>query len=246
MEQAYTELQQYTELELGERYLVFLVDAGEHFDSIIGMAGDHIQGAASASYDAQGSGFTVLNRAMFINDESLSKQTWWGAARQKTITHELVHLVLSGDTRPFTPQWLVEGAAVHLTNQIDTRTRWALLRSGSLESLSLSMLSRGQFPGHGRGGKGLGLEYHYSGEAVRHLVKRIGLGEFLSYYRSFAEVSPAEIEALWRKHSAPGSHSENPMGDVMHELTNQLAKEHLKSDLDGLDKQVKAAILKKK
>ena len=80
------------------------------------------------------------------------------------------------------------GHFLHLTNQIDTRTRWALLRSGSLESISLAGLGQGEFPGHGRGGTELSLEYHYSGEAVRHLVKRVGLGEFLDYYRAFAKV----------------------------------------------------------
>ncbi len=121
LERAYSELQRHSQLKLGDRYLAFLIDEGDDFETITGMAGIHLQGAASSSYKLEGSEFTVFNRAMFINDESLRRHTWWGEARQKTITHELVHLILSGDTRQFTPTWLVEGAAVHLTNQIDTR-----------------------------------------------------------------------------------------------------------------------------
>ncbi|MGI9239341.1 MAG: hypothetical protein ACR2RV_00990, partial [Verrucomicrobiales bacterium] len=245
LEQAYTKLEKNSELEMGDRYLAFLLDEGEDFATITGMAGDHLQGAASASYKLKGAKFTVFNRAMFINDESLRKQTWWGAARQRTITHELVHLALSGYTRPFTPPWVVEGAAVHITGQIDTRTRWALLRSGRLDSISLSELSRGQFPGHEGGARELGQEYHYSGEAVRYLVKRFGLGKFLTFYRAFASLSPAEVDAIWREQLAGSGTGKPEPGAVMREITNRLAIEHLGGDLDEIDKRVKAAILKK-
>ena len=66
--------------------------------------------------------------------------------RQATIVHELVHLSLSKNTRPFTPGWVVEGIALHFAKQHNSWSRLDLRKSRQLDKLHLRNLSRRHVP----------------------------------------------------------------------------------------------------
>ena len=224
-------------LPLGSRYPAFFVDSPKDMERLAGPGRRDVLGVATSSTAPGGSAPGALNRAMFINDATfLSQENLIGMSdRQKTITHELVHLATATHNAGTTPIWLTEGLAVHLAKQIDSFTRQDLRDGGALRTFRLSRMSTpGAFNQLARDRKTVGRLYAYSGEAVAHLVRQHGLAKVLAFHKAFA---------FPPRHTPPPA---RPRGEpISLTLTKRLLLDHFGTGIDDLDAALKSHLLKK-
>jgi len=188
-EQAYRGIQA-AGLAPEERLVAYLTTTQEDFTAQTGM-GSRTLGAALSRYELAGEQIQALGRAFYINGEAFTDQPDDGGpfGRLATIRHELVHLALARESRPFTPIWLVEGAAMHYAGQLSPDFRRRLVADGRLDSLSLERLTGADSLGaYDLLGQSVGYEYIFSGETVRYLIDTYGADSFREFYRSFSRV----------------------------------------------------------
>jgi len=139
----------------------------------------------------------VINQALYLNDyRFFNLQRAWGKQdRQVTIQHELTHLALADITRPWTPTWLVEGAAMHYAEQCDSFTR-DVLRQTLTPDTSLITLSRLPYFGvDTKDATRIMVQYQLSGETVKWLVKQHGTEVLLRLYAAYAQFIPHDWDA---------------------------------------------------
>ncbi len=188
-ERAYSDLRA-AGLQLEERFVAFFITTQEDFTAQTGM-GSRTLGAALSLYDLAGEQIQTLGRVFYINGAAFEDQPDDGGpfGRLGTIRHELVHLALARETRPFTPIWLVEGAAMYYAGQLPPDLRRRLVEDGKLDSLSLERLTGMETLGaFDFFGQRVGYEYLFSGEVVRYLIETRGEASFRELYRYFSDV----------------------------------------------------------
>jgi hypothetical protein len=173
-------------LPLARRYAVHVLPE-EQFAAFLGGS---VIGAAAGRYTAEAAGVRVDNVAFYLNGSLFEQGREWAytsGARRETVRHELVHLSLIKLTRPTTPIWLVEGAAVYFSGGLapDTAGRLAphLAALAPLTTLSSSR----SLVEHGRTAAAL---YEYSGLAVEYIVNRFGMDAFSQLYHAYAQLPP--------------------------------------------------------
>ena len=110
-------------LPLEPRYVTYFTANQADFATLTGQFSSRVLGIALSRYAFDGDEIIVSSYAFYINGEAFEQEQsdLFQADRQTTITHELVHLVLAPVTRPFTPPWLAEGAAVYFSEDIRRR-----------------------------------------------------------------------------------------------------------------------------
>lgn len=184
-------------LALAEGYLVQVVPDERAFRRLVGRGG--VLGAAIATYAILPSGVVeVHSQAFYLNGAVFSPRdrTWYYSpeARRLTVTHEMVHLALAATSRPFTPPWLKEGAAVYFSDGLTFDDGQELARSPDLGRLSVERLTRAGVLGAHEifGGEGeTAREYIFSAAVVAYLVETYGQERFFAFYRSFCDAPPA-------------------------------------------------------
>lgn len=191
-EQVYAELQA-AGLRLDSRFAVYVMVDQDDFREQTGQ-GARTLGLAIWNYllldetvQTQGWAF-YLNGASFTERDAVDDPF----GRKATIKHEMVHLALARETMPFTPVWLIEGAAIHFAGQYRPELRQYLISEGKPDQISLAQLTAadqlGQFDFIG--GRA-GPEYLFSAAVVQYLIDTYGSERFWDFYRSFSRV-PAE------------------------------------------------------
>jgi|GEM_PF-6310242 len=196
-----------------------------------------ILGRALATYQRSGGRLSVHSRLLFINACLFSEAERYrqlSERRQVTMTHELVHLALSGDTRPYTPLWLVEGAAVFFSDAISYDETRRLVRDG-LDRVDLDSLTRAWNPAQAADD-----EYLYSGNAFAYLVARHGLSDVLAFYSSFRDLTLSEIATLARGQKDTPPSRRGVSGDVIAEIATIQLRKHFGVTLAELDREVRA------
>jgi len=193
-EQAYRDIQA-AGLEPEERFVAYLTTTQEDFTAQTGM-GSRTLGAALSLYELASEEIQTLGRAFYINGEAFKDQPDDGGplGRLATIRHELVHLALARESRPFTPIWLVEGAAMYYAGQLSPDFRRRLVADGRLDTLSLERLTGAESLGaYDMLGQSVGYEYIFSGETVRYLIDTYGTDSFREFYRYFSRVPTEKV-----------------------------------------------------
>lgn len=140
---------------------------------------------AETSYEVTPASIKVQSRQMVVNMQKLLEDR----SEVETFQHELGHLALAQDTRPFTPAWVSESAAMYLA---DTRPV-ALWRTGSrrgrFDDISFERLSSASSLGeHDPSGEVASYEYAYSAAAAYSLVESYGADKYWAFYKSYAAV----------------------------------------------------------
>ncbi|MCB1208229.1 MAG: hypothetical protein KDK97_02825 [Verrucomicrobiales bacterium] len=220
-----------TLLPLGQRYLAFAVEDKEDFKVLTGRDAETFAGATSAAFAERDGELRVINQAVYINDfRFFSMQRLWAKQdRQVTIQHELAHLALAPQTRPWTPSWLIEGLAMFFAKQSDSFTRDAL-RQQVTPDLRLSKLSSIPYLGQGAPDAArVMLEYQYSGEAVRWLEKQHGEKGLLTLYKAFADARPED----WDDPSSTEA-LQSPDADPFAERREAITRAVISERFDGL------------
>ena len=181
-------------LALEPRYVAYFAATTEDFRTLTGRS-TGVVGVAFWQYEVNGDAFAVLSRAFYLNAAAFADRT--ADARRATITHELVHLTLADQTRPFTPAWLKEGIAVYFEDQDVVAARRQLINSGMLEQFSLATLTpNGSLLDHAEQPDRIGYAYVYGGAAIEYLVQRFGEAAVLALYRSYTEIPADEVRTM--------------------------------------------------
>ena len=183
-------------LPLASGYVVHFV-GGREFARLSG--GLPALGVAVARQRMEADRFLVDSRAFYINATFFSerhRRRLSSNVRRVTVAHELVHLALAAESRPFTPPWLKEGAAVYYSEDLSFDANRRLVRGG-MDHLNLAAMTRARTLGqHGlvaTAGQQAADEYLFSGNVVAYLVEKHGQDRFLAFYGSYAELSPDQV-----------------------------------------------------
>ena len=228
-------------LPLEPRYVAYFTATQQDFTTLTGRTSRYL-GMALSRYEFLGNAITTTNRAFFINGASFRENA--GAVRpgerQTTITHELVHLALAAQTRPFTPPWLVEGLAVYLSEDTGGAMRQRLATSGRLNTLSLAELTRaGALGEHDLTGERASDEYTFAGETIAYLVERFGKAKVLAFYRSYAAVPASSVTASLPQ-SGGSTTANDGFAGLSASLTESAVPQFFGVSLAQLDSDVKA------
>ncbi len=244
-EAAYSALQA-RKLPVEQRYVAYFAGSASDFTQLTGKSASRYLGVALSRYEISRDTIITISRALFVNGAAFanSQQQHTTNDRRVTITHELVHLVLARDTRPFTPPWLVEGAAVYYSEGDSQATRQQLLSDPNFSDLSLTKLTGATALGeHDVSGTTTSYEYGFSGETIAYLAHTFGEDKMLAFYRSYAAVPAAEVrDKVPSVGGAPVSDS--AMSDFSTKITPGAVQTFFGRDLEQLDHDVKAWLRK--
>lgn len=245
VERAYEDLA-FQGFELEERYAAFFVPSSDDFQALTMRDPERFSGVASSACEIVENEITTTNRAIYINDyRYLVQQRVWGVQdRQKTITHELVHLALSHHTRPFTPAWLVEGAAVHHAGQINSVTRDLLRRSSISQQLSHDEMSNSYLLGGSiKDSRTLALMYSFAGETFAFLRNKFGSRRVLDFYQAFGHPSSEDLDCILPARKTYTTHpSDAQMAEITQRMTRRLLRQHFGMSLRELTKAIKSSL----
>ena len=231
LEKAWSRLQK-TPVAPGSRYAAFVIPDQLDFKALTGRDPGFFSGATSAAYGMRKGKLQVVNQAMYVNDSHFSalQRSWGKPDRLVTMQHELVHLALAPQTRPWTPAWLVEGVATHYAGQVDSFSRDGLRRrlpSGRV----LAHLSSKAFIGAGvKDADEVWVQYHYSAAAVRWIEQKWGASKLLELYGAFAGVQPK----VWENAPLGVFGEERPVeSELMKRSRLEMTEQIVKRTLDG-------------
>ena len=236
--QAYAALQA-KGLPLAERSVVYFAATQQDFANLTGR-GARFLGLALSRYEFRNDAIITTNQAFYLNGASFAEadSTLAPDERQTTITHELVHLALASETRPFTPLWLVEGAAVFFSEETGGVMRQRLIEDGVLASISLAGLTEADALGKiDLDGERASYEYAYAGETFAYLTETFGEAHTLEFYRAYAAVPARDV--LDQLPDAEGNLSPGAFSALGRSLTEQLVTKYFGVSLDQLDAAVK-------
>lgn len=184
-------------LPLAQGYFVHLVTDRQLFARLAGRPS--ALGVAVARQSVDGGRVVVDSRAFFVNGSVFLAGRGEAARhdlRRVTVTHELVHLALAEHTRPFTPIWLKEGAAVFFSEDLTYDGNRAFVQRG-LDGIDLARLTKAPVLGqHDLGGQRTADEYIYAGNLVSYLVDLKGKQALVDFYASFAELPAHELATI--------------------------------------------------
>ncbi len=184
-------------LPLAAGYFVHLVTDRQLFARLAGRPS--ALGVALARQSIEAGRVVVDSRGFYVNGSVFADRRGDSTRddlRRITVTHELVHLALAEDSRPFTPIWLKEGAAVYFSGDLTYDGNRAFVQRG-LNGIDLARLTKAPVLGqHDLGGQGTADEYVYAGNLVSYLVDLRGQREFLDFYASFARLPPNELATI--------------------------------------------------
>jgi hypothetical protein len=252
MEKAYRELKR-KGIPVEEKSVAVFLDKAEDFAGVVGINADRFDGAAMLQYHKTGDQFEVRNRLIYINDARFvtGERLWGMQDRQSTITHELVHLYLSKDTRPWIPSWVVEGIAVHFAGQHNSWSRRALRQNPNFEKISLAELSKQHTLSEGNAdasasASAIQAAYLLSGEAFSRLDKKAKGQKLLDFFRSYAGYDFTSIRTALIANGVKLAPDEPPSiataGPV---LTEILLRQHFGIGIAALDAEGKETVRKR-
>ena len=227
-ETAYGYLQERIPAKLDERVLMVLAADAAEFEQFSGDAGSsHIGRAAQVkgSVEIQPAAVRIGGRHMIVNLQQLALDR----NGPETLRHELAHLALAPETRPTTPGWLAEGAALYLAG---SRPPQAVAPGIRLADLSRTS----QLGAHEASDSTA--EYAYAAAAVWYLVETHGEPRFWDLYSSFAGRPSNELYDAFRR-------GEEALAPLRVELTQEAIGAIYGLTLDDLDLVTREWVAKK-
>jgi hypothetical protein len=228
-----------TGLKLAGRYAAFLCLAPE--DHIL-LTGDRSVTAAHASVSGvaldEDDRFRTYNTAVYVSPGIFDGSSALLRQRrlQSALDHEMVHAALMPWTRAWMPGWLVEGTAVHLSNERrgDRSRLEAALASGlSLRQVTESGVLRDPQGDPFR----VDLQYQLASETVAIISENWGVGKLIELYRSYS----LEFPEPWQGPYGVDYKDETSAikSRARFDLTQKLLKRVLGSSLEDLEASVR-------
>ncbi len=207
-------------------FVMFVTSTPDEFAAQTGRDPARFIGAALSRWSFQHDAISIASAAFYINGAVFHADP--NLDRQQTITHELTHLVLAQQTMPFTPLWLVEGMAMHVSDDLPAAAMQEQRDSGAVDAWQLQEFTAlRRFGEHDPAGQQTATEYAYSAYLVRYLIDTYGFERVVEFYTSFAQVDGASIVDDMAEATAP-----DMVEPLMSRLTLRLTASALKSTFD--------------
>lgn len=182
--------------------------------------------------------FRIYNTAVYVNPEIFAGPSPLQKRRrlQTALDHEMVHAALVPWSRAWMPGWLIEGAAVHLSNE--RRGDHAQLASALSSGLTLRALTE---TGALRDPTGdpfrLDMQYQLSSEAVAFIATDWGVKKLMDLYHAYS----LEYPEAW--HGPYGVDYSDENGEqkrrARYSLTQKLLKRVLGSSIEEIESAVR-------
>lgn len=191
-EEARAQLDGKITFELEDKYVILVARDDEEYRTMSSATLGPVSAIAQVetSYEVTPNSIRVLSRQMVINSEKLYED---GAALE-TLRHELGHLAVAQYTRPFTPAWVSESAAMYLAGTRPVSIWRNGLDRNRFDGITIERLTRASNLGeHDSSREGASLEYAYSAAAAWYLVDTFGAEKYWEFYRSYADVPARDL-----------------------------------------------------
>lgn len=227
-------------LPMSATYVAFHCSDEGDFQILSGADPGLAAGAAPGVTIVENGKLQTYNLAIYANNAGVRGHQAFadrGNQQQVTMEHELTHLALGEWSRPWTPGWLVEGAAVYFSSERFTE-RPDVLRDAMGQGLTLIELTR-----HGtlRREKDdplmLHSRYRLSAYAVGWIAKVFGEKRLLELYRAFSEEFPGE----WKRDDGHVNYDDEhglAKQEARARLSRLLLQKHLGADLAAIEQQI--------
>jgi len=145
---------------------------------------------AETSFEVSRDSIKVRSRQIVVNLEKVFQEE----SSEEVFRHELGHLALAQDTRPFTPAWVSESAAMYLAGTRPVDLWRSGIRTRRFEQISYVTLNRASTLGQDDAtGVAASYEYAYSAAAAWYLVETFGADKYWQFYRSYAAVPASKL-----------------------------------------------------
>lgn len=194
-EQARAQLDGKITFPLEKGYLLLIASDEQQYATMSSAALTPVSPIAQVetSYEVTPYSIKVLSRQMVVNNSKLQTD---GSALE-TFRHELGHLAVAQYTRPFTPAWVSESAAMYLAGTRPVALWRDGLPKGKFDRISIEELTKASNLGeYNSSREGASLEYAYSAAAAWYLVETFSAQQYWTFYRAYADVPPAELYDL--------------------------------------------------
>jgi hypothetical protein len=210
----------------------------QEFTDLTGRSGERFLGVASARFRIKKAGITISSQAFYINSAAFVQDPQQD--RQRTITHELTHLVLSPKTMPYTPAWVSEGAAMFVSNDFPLPVISDWYRDSGPDTMSLVDLSaKTSFGDHGALAEQTSLDYAYSAFLTKYLIEKYGQDAFFRFYDSFADL-PFDAISGSLPRDGDSAAIETAMSGLAQQIAPQKLQEVFGVDLETLEREYEA------
>ena len=147
---------------------------------------------AETSFEVKPDSIRVLSRQIVVNVQKLFEE---GDA-DETFRHELAHLALATLTRPFTPAWVTESAAMYVAGTRPRRVWRQGLRTGRFDKMTFGALTTKTSLGAADPtGESATYEYAYSAAAAWYLVETFGAEKYFEFYKSYTDYPARDLYA---------------------------------------------------
>lgn len=191
-EEARAQLDGKITFQLENRYVILVARDDAEYQTMSSAMLGPVSAIAQVetSYEVTPDTIRVLSRQMVINSRKLHED---GAALE-TLRHELGHLAVAQYTRPFTPAWVSESAAMYLAGTRPVAIWRNGLNRNRFDGITIERLTRASNLGeHDSSREGASLEYAYSAAAAWYLVETFGAEKYWEFYRSYADVPARDL-----------------------------------------------------
>lgn len=226
-------------LKLAPRYAAFLCLQPEDHklltgDLSINTALASVGGTAMDEEDV----FKTYNTAIYVNPSLFSGSSALQRRRmmQAALDHEMVHAALAPVTRAWMPGWLIEGTAVHLSNERRNDPR--VLADAFAGGLTLRMLSE---TGALRDPTGdvmkVDQQYALSAAAVAVITRRWSVKKLLELYHAFSFEYPDAWRGPYGVDYSDETSAKKRQARV--DLTRRLLKRILGTTLEEIDRSIR-------
>jgi hypothetical protein len=227
-------------LPMSATYVAFHCSDEGDFQILSGADPGMAAGAAPGVTIVENGKLQTYNLAMYANNAGVKGHQAFadrGNQQRVTMEHELTHLALGEWSRPWTPGWLVEGAAVYFSSERFTE-RPDVLRDAMARGISLTELTRhGTLRREKDDPLTLHSRYMLSAYAVGWIAKVFGEKRLLELYRAFSEEFPAE----WKREDGMVNYDDEDgiaKQEARARLTRLLLQKHLNADLVAVEQQI--------
>lgn len=176
---------------LDDRYLLLIAANEPEYQTMSGAGVGPVSPIAQVetSYEVTPQRIRVQDRQIVVNNSRVQD-----GSSQETFRHELGHLAVAQYTRPFTPAWVSESAAMYLAGTRNVTAWREGLRERKFDSVTIDQLTRAANLGeHYASPEAASLEYSYSAAAAWYLVETFGAASYWNFYRSYSQVPSAEL-----------------------------------------------------
>jgi hypothetical protein len=227
-EQARAQLDGKITFPLERQYLLLMAKDRAEYESMTSAKLGQVSAIAQVetSYQVTPENIQVQGRQIIVNVEQVRGDD----SALETFRHELGHLAVAQYTRPFTPAWVSESAAMYLAGTRPADIWRAGLNRREFDRINFADLTRASNLGeHDSTREAISLNYAYAAAAAWFLVETYGASKYWEFYRSFGAV-PAN--ALYQ--SLPERGDPNVRDQAIEVLAVQTTQRSLMT-LFGLD-----------